>query len=396
MKKLTFLVGLIYLTVFSLFGQNTQVQSEVSWSDGLKFTFKPDSIIKEIKFGGRLMYDATFFHQDEDVSAEVGEFKNALELRRVRLFNSGKLFKGKFNYKLQLDFAGGEVAFKDAYLEQDIMKLSDRFSGKIRLGQFKEPLRMEVQLSSNNMSFIERSYITGFSPERNTGFMYHIDDKSKQFSFQLGIFGNGNDAGNDIANKDGFNITSRVTYAFDVSNESLLHLGLGFSHRDAGEVGQYGYSTRPPAHTAPKYLNVKLQDVNSSQLLNPELVFISQNLMIEAEYLMAHIDASNSYNFGAFYGQVSYFLNKKYHHSYKGAYSGISEEVEAGAIEIAARYSAANLNDGSFTGGKISDITFGINYYLNQSTRIMANYSFIDLDGVGKATDLNLRFMTYF
>ena len=187
-----------------------------------------------------------------------------------------------------------------------------------------------------------------------------------------------------------------MTYAFDLNQDNLLHLGLGFSHRDAGEVGQYGYSTRPPAHTAPKYLNVKIQDVNSTQLLNSELVFIHKNFMIESEYLLAHVDAASALNFAAYYGQISYFFNNSYHHNYKGAYAGISEDVGKGALEIVARYSSANLNDGSFVGGKINDITFGLNYYLNQTTRIMANYSFINLDGVGKATDLNLRFMTYF
>ena len=259
---------------------------------------------------------------------------------------------------------------------------------------------MEVQLSSNNMVFIERSYLSGFSPERNSGFMYHIDDSEKQFSFQFGVFGNGDDVGNDLANNDGYNITTRMTYLPLNTEDDLIHLGFGFSHRDTGEEGKYGYSTRPPAHTAPKYLNVKLDNVSSIQIFNPEVVYIHHNFMVESEFLFARVNTPTALNFSSFYGQISYLINSKdakNSHRYKGAYEGIGEDLaKNGVWEIAARYSIANLKDGDFNGGEISDITLALNYHINPRVRIMANYSFINLENVGKATDLNLRFLTYF
>lgn len=381
-----------------------QARSAFSWDDGLKFeyfdTINPDLPKAEIKMGGRLMYDVAFFHQDDPLSEEVGAFRNGLELRRARLYNSGNLFYGSMTYKLQLEFAGGGISFKDAYLEYRLMKLSDRLTGKLRVGQFKEPLRMEVQLSSNHMTFIERSYITGFVPERNTGLMYHIDDKAKKFSLQAGFFGNGNDAGNDLVNNDGSNITARVTYAPVKTSDQVVHLGFGASHRDAGKVGNYTYNTRPPAHTAPKYLDVRISGVSSSQIYNTELVYIRGNLMVESEFLSARIHADRDLSLWGYYGQVSYFLNSKgakHRHTYKGAYEGIAEDLGKNrAWELAARYSIANFNDQNFNGGEISDITLGVNYHLNSRVRVMANYSFINLDDIGKATDLNLRFMAFF
>ncbi|NND35472.1 MAG: hypothetical protein HKN76_22985 [Saprospiraceae bacterium] len=406
MKELTVLSGLLWLMINFTNAQTMDpATTRFSWDDGITFEYDPDSIKAEnnqteIKMGGRIMYDATFFNQDESLSEEVGSFKNALELRRVRLYNSGKLFYGSFAYKLQLEFSGGEVVFRDAYLEYNLMQLSKRLTGKLRAGQFKEPLRMEVQLSSNNMVFIERSYLSGFSTERNSGFMYHIDDSEKQFSFQFGVFGNGDDVGNDLANNDGFNVTTRMTYLPLQTDDDLLHLGFGYSHRDAGDVGKYSYSTRPPAHTAPKYLNAKIENVSTVQLFNPELVYIHQNLMIESEFLFAKVNSETAFNFSSFYGQLSYLINSqsaKSSHRYKGAYEGIGEDLgKNGVWEIAARYSVANLNDGTFQGGKISDVTLAVNYHINPRVRIMANYSFINLHDVGKASDLNLRFLTYF
>ena len=83
-------------------------------------------------------------------------------------------------------------------------------------------------------------------------------------------------------------------------------------------------------------------------------------------------------------------------HVYKGALGGLTQTNLKNAWEVAVRYSYANLNNKDFTGGKINDVTLGLNFYLNNRARIMANYSFINVDQVGKANDLDLRFSLYF
>ena len=100
-KSLLFIVSFIMIS----FGLSQDFTTK--WSNGYKLTSSDGEHI--LKFGGRIMYDyATWNTGDETYSGT--------EFRRVRFFNSGKVY-GNIKYKLQLDFAGGGVSFKDVYME---------------------------------------------------------------------------------------------------------------------------------------------------------------------------------------------------------------------------------------------------------------------------------------
>jgi phosphate-selective porin OprO/OprP len=48
--------------------------------------------------------------------------------------------------------------------------------------------------------------------------------------------------------------------------------------------------------------------------------------------------------------------------------------IGPGAWELAVRFSHVDLNSGGITGGRLSDITLGVNWYLNPYCRITSNY----------------------
>ena len=101
---------------------------------------------KEIKFGGRIMYDMAVW---ENTTNDVATQTSRTEFRRVRFYNSGKIY-GNVKYKLQLDFAGGEIAFKDVWMELNKLPIK----GALRVGHFKEPLRLEALNSSKYITFM--------------------------------------------------------------------------------------------------------------------------------------------------------------------------------------------------------------------------------------------------
>ena len=55
-----------------------------------------------------------------------------------------------------------------------------------------------------------------------------------------------------------------------------------------------------------------------------------------------------------------------------------------------------NLDNADLNGGVMSDITGGINWYLNPATRVMFNYVYSDVKNIGKANIFQMRFQIAF
>ena len=63
-----------------------------------------------------------------------------------------------------------------------------------------------------------------------------------------------------------------------------------------------------------------------------------------------------------------------------------------GALEVTGRYSTLDLNSGPIAGGEMYDISLGLNWYLNQTSRFMLNVIRSDVQNVGTADLVLLRF----
>jgi phosphate-selective porin OprO and OprP len=367
------------------------------WSNGYKVESADKNF--KMKFGGRIQFDMAWFSQDDSITAAFGGKTSGVEFRRVRFFNEGQFYQN-VHYKLQLEFSGGEVVFKDVFIElKDIPVV-----GNLRMGHFKEPFRLEVLSSSKDMSFMEREAYVAFMPERNFGAMIHNEALDKRIGWQLGVFRNADDAGNDKNAGEDYNLTARVSGLLlnDTKNHRMAQLGVAWSSRSP-KNGEYSVASKPAAHLAPQYVSTgTINSVSAVNLVNAEAVMIAGPLYVQGEYLTASADANNSPSFSAWYGQVSYFLTGE-HMSLEGSYSGLNRVKPrqnagpgTGAWEVAVRYGTINLNDGNVAGGEMKEWTLGLNWYLNPATRIMANYVRADVADLGKSNIFETRVMVDF
>ena len=357
----SFFTFILILSTFS-FSQNFNS----AWDNGFKIS-SADGDFK-LKFGGRIMYDYACWNTNFN---GTDESFNGSEFRRVRLFNSGQVYK-HVKYKIQFDFAGEEISFKDVYME--ITKVP--FLGNIKVGHFKEPFRLEALTSSKYITFMERGLPIEFFPERNVGIMLHNNFMDNKLSVQAGIFQNGLNDGEQNGNR---NITSRITFLPINNEDNLLHLGIGFSTRK-NSANSYSVSARPENHLGNNLISASISNsVDHTNLIGTEMAFIIGSLSIQGEYVMTSVSANETFNFSSYYGQISYFLTgekRKYKNSFAGfdrvSPSNNIGDYGMGALELAARYSSMDLSEAD--GGALNDITLGLNWHLNPCTRIMLNY----------------------
>ena len=324
---------------------------------------------KEMMIGGRIMYDmAVWKNTTNDVATQT----SGTEFRRVRFYNSGKIY-GNVKYKLQVDFAGGKIAFKDVWMELNKLPIK----GNLRVGHFKEPLRLEAITSSKYITFMERSFAIAMSAERNSGAMYHTTFGEK-ISLQTSVFREGDSFGNDKESTNNVNITSRITYLAMNDDNKLLHLGVANSIRKNAEK-TYGFSTRAENHLGNKLTSVSFDNVDETNILGGEFAYVNGSLFLQGEYLQTTVSGINETELSSYYGQISYFLTGE-RRAYKNSLSGFGSvkpnnnygENGWGAIELAVRLSSMDLTTAN--AGTLEDITVGINWYLNPNTRVMFNY----------------------
>ena len=372
----------------------------LTWNNGLQFESQNGQF--KVKFGGRIQNDWAFFSQDDSLKSKFGNLNNGTEFRRIRLYNSGLLY-GNVKYKLQLDFAGGGIAFKDVYIA--LTKLP--VIGNVKMGHFKEPFRLEVQTSSNYIMFMERAPTTSFMPERSTGLMLHNHALKKRLTWAIGTFRNSDKFGNDKG-RDNYNATGRLTGipVYDEDDHRILHLGMAYSYRNPS-ANSYLVKSKPETHIANDYINTDtIYNANNIHLFSEEFAFVLGPLSIQGEYLLSFVNTPDkTYEFFAYYGMIGYFLTGE-HRNYltsTGSFGPIkvknnfnSQAKGWGALEIALRYSSVNLNSKDVKGGQLNDITVGLNWYLNPATRIMINYILAQLNDVGSASIVQLRFQVNF
>jgi phosphate-selective porin OprO/OprP len=384
MKK--FLIALFSLVTLSGFSQKFDTKWETAT------TLQSDDDKFKISSGGRIYYDIAYFNQDKAIEDSLGSKNFGSEFRKVQLYFGGKIY-GNIKYKAQLDFGGGKVAFKDVWIEFTKIPLL----GNLKLGHFKEPMRLEALTSSKYGLAMERSFVSGIMEERNTGAMIFNEFLNKKLGIQLATMFNADKWGNDKNNDGYMNIDGRIVF-LPVNNEtSTIHLGTYYSYR-ANKNKTYGWELKPDAHMGLHYIDFNMNAENMN-VYGGEFATTWKPFTFWAEYINQAVNGvDNDYNFGAYTFYIGYFITGE-HRKYKNTASGFNRihpkknlgDGGYGAFEVVARYSSVNLNDKDANGGQMNDITLGINWYLNPSCKLVFNYVHSQRIGIGNANIFEMR-----
>jgi phosphate-selective porin OprO/OprP len=366
-----------------------------------------------ITWGGRIHLDWVSWANDSD----FGNQPNYLEFRRLRLQAAGEGY-GVYFYQLEVEFApevdveaevvddelvleGFGVEMKDAYLGvRDVPWL-----GTVKMGHFFTPLSLERLTSSNDITFMERSLAHRFIPGREVGIATENGLPSQLVTWSSGFFLDEMDESRHgiVDDNQGVRLVSRFTatpyYDELLEGRHLLHLGVGYSYtrprlRD-NELFP-GTEYRPVEFAARPEINrgdfvIDSDEINASQyyVVDTEIAWVHGPLSLQSEFVWVPINVlgGEDVDFYGAYAYVSYFLtgeNRVYDRR-NGTFRGITPYENAwfvntprgrsagwGAWELACRWSYMDMTD--VRDQQVNDLTVGMNWYLNQRSRLMLNW----------------------
>lgn len=375
-----------------------------------------------IKWSAEVQADSYWFNQDEANKASYGEINNGVVFRRARTAIMGE--HGLSYYRLEMDFAqAGRPTFLDVWF--GIHDLPE--NQQVRVGHFFEPFGLERQTSNRYITFMERAMIEqAFAPARNTGIRYDRTYADEHGTAALGVFASDSDNwGDDVGNPTNAAVTGRITYLprWECDGRDYIHLGACYSFRGANS-NEVQFRAQPEARlgaatpNVPFFVDTGIFSADQYHIACLESAWIAGPLSFQAEYMMASVDADAGTEpfFDGWYGQVSYMLTGEHRpydrkfavfnrlHPYRDAirYAGDPKDKilcrGPGAWEIAGRLTQVDLNDDGFTGGRNTDVTVGLNWYLTPYLKFTTNYIHAmprDQAGVDSEADIFAMRMGY-
>jgi phosphate-selective porin OprO/OprP len=321
-----------------------------------------------------------FTASDKDTASSADQY----ELRRARLGFKGKFAK-YFNYEVVGNLPGTatiDVAYLD-FAKYDQVQL--------RVGKFKQPFGLEQLTSSNNIDFMERSYVDQTVPAKKLGTM--IFGELKPGITYAGSAFQMNDTENDITSED-MSYAGRTTVNFAElmgNKEAILHLGLAgynnsWSVRPTSSSGSGGASTsgtllsyRTPGRGLNNIFRAQIQGSSmaasvqsgasdntasvDSKAYGLEAIAAYKSIKLQGEYTQGDYyanfldQASVGLDNKAYYGEVMWLVSgENYSSAYKkGAFSSIKPNKNfdldnftgMGAWELGLRYEAYEVTNGN-------------------------------------------------
>ncbi|MGA2735097.1 MAG: porin [Syntrophobacteraceae bacterium] len=336
---------------------------------------------------------------------------------------------------------GAAVTFADVWVGvKDIP-----YIGRIKVGQMYEPISIEQMTSDNWNTFMEKALpVNAFIPGRMAGIETQntiCNDRigwmvGYYFQQQVAVSSNGVplDTTGDLFSPhlDATQVATRLVALpwYENNGEHLIHLGIGYTHEFRSDIvstssgagfinpGTLDFKSSPEANLYSPLVDSGYFLARSVDIIDPEFAMVFGPFSMQAEYIYAMVHDVENYQTGAplsktqsnasFYGwyaQASYFLTGEHRNYAKTASPATYQETFGrvypnhnfdpracglGAWELAFRISQLDVNDfnAGFFGGMETDITAGLNWYLNPNVMVKMNFvhAMVDAHSQGNST----------
>lgn len=350
---------------------------------------KQNSAYKDLRISGQFQMDFNVFDGAWNAGNE-GRSGSDLFPRRARIWVKDKANK-YWDYGLLLNHTD-----KHSSTASNILVTYIRYKAEngvqVKFGKLKDNRSLATQIAGINQMSSERPMVANaFGVGFNWGAQGYKLFSNDSTRLSMGLYKDSKYG----AGQDG---NSRLQWAFSargtwnqVNDDSLIHLGGSYSHRDLGG-SKFSLRERAGIRNAPvrladhtKRSGATEPNANEVGIMMAEAAFQKGSFRLMSEYGSMKIDAKSGQEdleFDGAYVTASYFLNgvkRKYSRS-AAKFTGPSNPV--GAVEFFARYGYLDLvaND---EGTKAEVSIIGANYFVNKDVRLGLNFSSGKVSGPG-------------
>ncbi len=317
-----------------------------------------------VTIGGRIHADAVFVDDDMTPFTDEGD------IRRLRLdgdFRFGKTWR----VLLDANIGANNFVTKNIWLSYKGDK-----GESYKLGRFVVPLDGEYLTSSNDIKLMERSLAVALASQYMVGGAASI--AREQWQLSGGLFAPLSRKGPLAFSENQQALIGRFAYYPVKNDQRLLQFVVAMERRwlEAGAVMRV--RTRPEFGLS----SVRLLDTSSLAGVSAysnylfEAAYMQGPLLLRAKHIERVSDAPalGDPRFNGSAIEAAFVLTGEDQRFKGGKFKSVRPLKPHGALEIAARYSRLDLNDGLVAGGVEENWTLGANWYLTNNMRLMANY----------------------
>jgi phosphate-selective porin OprO/OprP len=351
----------------------------------------------ELKLRGLVQADGRFFIDDAQVPQNDGFL-----FRRIRPTLEGS-WGPLLGFRLTPEFAGDSATIVDAYVD---VKFDPRAT--LRIGKVKGPVGLERLQSGGAIALVERGFVTELAPNRDLGVQLQGELLGGELAYAIGAY-NGAPDGRDSPTTnpdDEFEYAARVFWEpFRNDANALSGLGLGIAasagdtvgagnsflprYRSPGQAQFFGYAANVAADGLRRRWSPQGYFYRGPLGVLAEAIVSEQEVLVTAG---ANAGRRKHLEHEAYTVTASWVLTGE-----DASYRGVARPNQNftpgaagfGALELVARFGELDVDDAAFplfasagnAASRAEAWTVGINWYLTQNLKLVANLSRTRFDG---------------
>ena len=374
---------------------------------GIEISSADDAFTMQI--GGRL--HATLADHSHGDLGSTADPVDGTQIRRARLYAKGKVYKN-FGYMAEVDWGNDSTSIKDFFGTYEPNK-----NWEFTFGNQKHAFSQEIQESSNDIMFSERSFVSSLAvPYFDRAIGVNLKAMGETWNIQGGFYGDGvrthtADSSSSTRNatlerSEGKGFAIRGTWNPILEKDRMIMLGANYGYRKQSDLGKINNNSSPAfAYTTTNFSDLKVVNsgnvsgFNDFQMGILELSAMNGPFSFQSEYGKGTVnrdDGRADYDVSAYYAQVAWTLTgeTREYKATDGEFKRLKpaknfdpDKGTWGAWEVALRHDSIDLTDADINGGDAKRMTLNLNWYLNENLRLLAGYErFYDLDKLKKAS----------